>query len=51
MDEGSGNLEVSDERFVDDDLQTLCELGMLRPDISQGSRKFVITRQGAKVGG
>jgi hypothetical protein len=46
-----GELKVEDERFIEDDLNTLCEYGLLRFDInSQGCRIFHLTRNGAKLG-
>jgi hypothetical protein len=47
----SGTIQVSEPRFITDDLLTLCELGFLRVDRdNQGKRIFVITRAGATVG-
>jgi len=52
LERGKGNLEIDDPRFIEDDLLTLCDLGLLRLDYnSQGDRIFVITRAGAAVGG
>jgi hypothetical protein len=46
------NVEITDGRFIEDDLSTLCELGLLRLDHgSKGTRFFSITRAGAAVGG
>lgn len=43
-----GSVEYSDKRFLDDDLATLVELGLLRLDYgSDGSRIFRYTRTGA----
>jgi hypothetical protein len=48
----SGAIQVSEPRFISDDLLTLCELGLLRLEQNgQGDRNFVITRAGAAVGG
>ena len=42
----SGKLDVGDPRFVEDDLSTLVELGILRLKYgSAGTKQFVITRQ------
>jgi len=51
--DGEGrHIEITDGRFIEDDLLTLCELGLLRLDHnSQGKRVFTITRAGAAVGG
>ena len=39
-------LEIKEPRFIEDDLSTLVELGILRLDFgSKGTRKFLITRQ------
>ena len=46
------NIEITDGRFIEDDLLSLCELGLLRLDYgSKGTRFFYITRAGAAVGG
>jgi hypothetical protein len=45
-----GLIEITERRFVEDDLHTLCELGLLRSDYTN-ARFFIITRNGAKVGG
>jgi len=43
---GQGILEISESRFIEDDLNTLVEFGILRLDYgSKGARKFIITRQ------
>lgn len=48
----SGTVQVSEPRFISDDLLTLCEFGLLRLEHnSQGGRVFVITRAGAALGG
>lgn len=45
-------LEIAEERFIEDDLSTLCELGLLRLNFGDnGTRFFDITRAGAAVGG
>ena len=47
-----GTVQVSEPRFIRDDLLTLCELGLLRLDHNdRGGRIFIITRAGAAVGG
>ena len=52
MDGRGGQLKVDETRFIKDDLDTLCELGLLREDGGgSGSRVFRITRAGATVGG
>lgn len=39
------HINVDDPRFIDDDLQKLCQLDLLRPDVnSKGGRLFRITR-------
>jgi hypothetical protein len=50
--DGNGeSLRIEDDRFISDDLETLCELGLLRLGFNkQGSRIFTITRPGAKIG-
>jgi hypothetical protein len=46
----SGVLEIAEPRFVEDDLNILVELGMLRQDFgSKGTRKFIITRQAVQL--
>jgi hypothetical protein len=48
----SGEIHVNEPRFMDDDLGTLCNLGLLRlSHNSSGGRIFTITRAGAAVGG
>ena len=45
-------LTINVPRFIEDDLNTLSELGLLRVDYgSRGDRFFIITRSGATVGG
>lgn len=47
---GSGELQIDEPRFVEDDLNTLVELGILRLDFgSKGTRKFIITRQAVQL--
>lgn len=47
---GDGSLNISEPRFIEDDLNTLVELGILRLDYgSKGTRKFIITRQAVKL--
>lgn len=46
----SGNLDVAEPRFIEDDLNTLVELGILRLKYgSKGTKQFVITRQAAAL--
>jgi hypothetical protein len=46
----SGSIEIIDERFIDDDLDKLVELGFLSWKYNaQGSRLFTITRKGGEV--
>ena len=50
MGSSSGKLEIAEPRFVEDDLNTLVELGIFRLDFgSRGTRKFIITRQAAQL--
>ena len=50
--DNSDTVQISEPRFIADDLLTLCELGLLRLDDNDGgSRIFTITRAGAVVGG
>jgi hypothetical protein len=45
------DLNVEDQRFIDDDLATLDELGLLALEFTdQGYRRFRLTRAGASVG-
>ena len=45
IDGGTGNLKYSEPRFIEDDLLTLVQFGLLRPDLgSKGSRQFKLTR-------
>ena len=47
---GSGQLQIAEPRFMEDDLNTLVELGVLRLDFgSRGTRKFIITRQAVQL--
>jgi len=51
LDGHRGSLEVCEQRFLDDDLQTLCEFNLLRQDYSRGGERiFRITREGATLG-
>lgn len=44
--DGTGQLEIKEPRFLEDDLRTLVDLGVLRLDYgSRGTRKFFITRK------
>lgn len=51
MDASSNNvIEINEERFVEDDLNQLCDLGLLIPDHNrQGHRLFRLTRSAAKL--
>ncbi|WP_420426936.1 hypothetical protein [Algiphilus sp.] len=50
MDGAGGLIEIEETRFVDDDLESLCSLGLLRPDRnSQGHRLWRITREAVKL--
>ncbi|HFQ5441284.1 TPA: hypothetical protein ACGUPU_002325 [Vibrio vulnificus] len=43
--DASGNLSISEPRFIEDDLEQLCRLGLLLPDYNgKGDRIFKITR-------
>lgn len=47
---GKGELQIDEPRFIEDDLKTLVELGVLRLDFgSKGTRKFIITRQAVQL--
>jgi len=47
---GAGQLDVQEPRFIEDDLNTLVELGLFRLDYgSKGTRKFIITRQAVQL--
>ncbi|MCD9097512.1 hypothetical protein LU699_08710 [Luteimonas fraxinea] len=47
---GSDGLQIDEPRFVEDDLDTLVEFGILRLDYgSKGTRKFIITRQAVQL--
>jgi len=42
----SGNLDIAEPRFIEDDLSTLVELGILRLKYgSKGTKQFLVTRQ------
>ena len=50
LDGTHGRLTITDERFIEDDLATLCEFGLLRLDYNAtGGRIFIITRAGASL--
>jgi len=43
--DASGQIEIEDFRFADDDLETLCSLGLLLPSANdKGERLFTLTR-------
>ena len=45
-----GSIEYSEQRFIQDDLNTLVELGFLRQDYnSQGSPIYIFTRTGSRL--
>ncbi|MCT7945417.1 MULTISPECIES: hypothetical protein [Shewanella] len=47
---GSGRVNINEPRFVEDDLKTLVEFGILRLDYgSKGTRKFIITRKAVQL--
>lgn len=47
-----GEINITDSRFIEDDLTTLCDLGLLLVNHDErGVRYFTITRAGAAVGG
>jgi hypothetical protein len=47
---GTGSLEVQEPRFIEDDLNTLIELGIFRLDYGgKGTRRFIITRQAVQL--
>ena len=46
------DIEITEPRFIEDDLRTLCEFGLLSvKSTNNHTRIFNITRAGAKVGG
>jgi hypothetical protein len=48
--ETSGNLEISEPRFVEDDLRTLLEYGLLRHDYnSKGDNLYIFTRAASRL--
>jgi hypothetical protein len=48
--ETSGNLVISEPRFVDDDLKTLLEYGLLRHDYnSKGQNLYIYTRAASRL--
>lgn len=47
---GSGiRIEITEPRFIDDDLQSLVTLGLLSPDYSEGDPFYRITRSAVKL--
>ncbi|MFP9132449.1 hypothetical protein ACLKZ7_05545 [Shewanella algae] len=49
MDGGHGSIKYSEPRFIEDDLSTLVELGLLRLEFAgRGSRKFLVTREAVR---
>lgn len=50
--DGSGQLEISEPRFIEDDLSTLVELGLIRHDYnSKGENIYLYTRAGSRLVG
>lgn len=48
--EASGNLEIAEPRFVEDDLRTLVEYGLLRHDYnSKGDNLYIFTRAASRL--
>lgn len=47
LDGGEINIKISEPRFLEDDLDTLCYFGFLRLDYLSSNRIFRYTRQGA----
>jgi hypothetical protein len=48
--ETSGNLEIAEPRFVEDDLKTLIEYGLLRHDYnSKGDNLYIFTRAASRL--
>ncbi|GGE82623.1 hypothetical protein GCM10011520_23870 [Shewanella carassii] len=48
--DGAGQLVIKEPRFLEDDLKTLVEFGILRLDFgSKGTRKFIITRKAVQL--
>jgi hypothetical protein len=45
-----GDLKITDVRFIEDDIRTLCELGLLQEESFSQHRGFRITRAGAAIG-
>ena len=44
------NIAIADERFIEDDLVSMIEFGLLRCELSdRGTRRFIITRAGAEL--
>ena len=47
---GAGSLQVEEPRFIEDDLNTLIDLGIFRLDFGgKGTRRFIFTRQAAQL--
>jgi hypothetical protein len=50
LDGEGGQIDIDEQRFVEDDFKTLVELGLLRHDYnSKGSNLYIFTRQGASL--
>jgi len=48
--DANGQIEITEPRFIDDDLEKLCNLGLLIPDLnSSGNRLFRFTRAASKL--
>ncbi|WP_298941195.1 hypothetical protein [uncultured Psychromonas sp.] len=48
--DAQGSIEITDARFIDDDLDKLCRLGLLIPDRNKsGGRLFRLTRAAVKL--
>ena len=45
-----GDLKVTDVRFIEDDIDTMCQLGLLKEDSFGEHRGYRITRAGAAIG-
>jgi len=49
MDGSGGNIEADDQRFIEDDLKTLVESGLLRHDVnSSNNNLYLLTRTASK---
>jgi len=49
MDGDGGSIDIPEPRFIEDDLATMCEYGLLRPDYnSKGDPLYRITRTAAR---